>query len=179
MAHEVGELEPPVARDFKDGVVEPGGQLLDAGGLAAARGAEDVERVARVEEPDNEVAAGLMEDLAGVEGRGVAGGAGIALDDSAALFTAEYLPGVQLDRLQGGEFFMDHVHRGLLQSKRPDSMKEPGLLRMLFFGISGLVGYGRIIEDGDVIRWLPRFGQIGPETGEMANYVICQQPWSY
>ena len=94
MAHEVGKLQPPVARDFKHGIVEPGAQLLDAGGLAAARGAEDVERVARVEEPDNEVAARLMEDVAGVDGRGVTGGRGLALDDCAAFLAAKYLPRV-------------------------------------------------------------------------------------
>ena len=100
MTNQVGKFQPPVPGNLKDRIVKPGCQLLDACRLTAACGAEDVQRFLWVEKPDHNIAAGLMENIVVVNGRGIGRGSSVALDQRAGRFAAKDLTGIEVGSFQ-------------------------------------------------------------------------------
>ncbi|MBB5143005.1 hypothetical protein HNQ38_001084 [Desulfovibrio intestinalis] len=110
MPHQIGELQPPMAGDLKDRIVEPGCQLFDATCFATTCGAEDIERFMcplcplKIYEPDHHVAARLMEDIVVINCRGVGRRNGIAPDRGARGLAAENLTGIKVGGLKRVKF---------------------------------------------------------------------------
>ena len=100
MSHQVGEFQPAVAGHLENGIVEPGSQLPDAGGLAAACGTEDIERFLRIKEPDDHVPAGFMEDIGRVNGRSVGRRLSVTFDQCTGSLAAEDVARVQIGGLK-------------------------------------------------------------------------------
>ena len=92
MANQIGKFQPTVASYFKDWIVEAGRQLFDTCRFTTATRAEDVQWFLWVEEPDHNIAAGLMEDIVMVNGWRVGRRNGVAPDRGAGWFAAEDLP---------------------------------------------------------------------------------------
>ncbi len=89
MPSEIGELQPPVTGDLEDRIVQLGRHLPDQAALAAAGGAEDVERIGGGHQPDHEFAHGFGEDVEGIVAGRVGAGRGETPDQATGGLAAE------------------------------------------------------------------------------------------
>ena len=83
--------------------------MLDACRLATACRTENVQRFLCVEKLDHDIAAGLMENIVVVNGRGIGRWKGVAPDRGAGWFAAEDLTGIKIRGLQVTKV-VDSIH---------------------------------------------------------------------
>ena len=71
MAAQIGKLQSSMPGDFKCGIVQPCGKLLDERRLPASSGAVQIQRIKVMHEPDDHIPCRFMKNVPWINGRGV------------------------------------------------------------------------------------------------------------
>ena len=118
MSCEISELQPAVSRHLEQGIIQACSQLFDTRCFPATGRAKDVQGFLRGKQPDDDVPAGFMEQVIGVQPGGIQRGGGISFDGSTGRIAAKNLASIQFDDLKPAQFVRYGLHRHLLEIQK-------------------------------------------------------------
>ena len=114
MAAQIGKLQSSMPGDFKCGIVQPCGKLLDERRLPASSGTVQIQGIKVVHEPDDHIPCRFMKNVPWINGRGVRARFLIPFDTFPCRHPRKNLSGIKLRRNEGGQFLEQILIHGFL-----------------------------------------------------------------